>query len=96
LDDFGKPIPQTKATTGISPARRIGFRAASTPSALIGSIDENYTITVKDLAGRDLETFTGSAGEFSHAYSMPANGLFVLAIKTKHGTAMTRIVRPIN
>jgi hypothetical protein len=91
IDDKGMP------TVGVgSPSPRMrdpNFKITADASVISGTIDMDYQITVKDLAGRNLETFSGKAGAVNHAFTTNGNGVLFLNIHTASGIQTARIFR---
>jgi len=95
LTDKGVPLPGYSPTTGISapPMRAPNFKLTSNSAVLSGTIDMDYAITVKDAAGRNLESFSGKAGAVNHAFTTNTRGVLFLSLKTAYGIQTAHVVR---
>lgn len=97
LDDKGVPLPgYTPKPDAAKPApamRAPNYKLTADASVITGTIDLDYAITVKDAAGRSLETFSGKAGAVSHAFSTETRGVLYLKIRTASGIHTARVVR---
>ena len=96
LDDKGVPTPQIKKNVGVSPFGRVQYKVAATASAITGTIDQKYEITVKDAQGRKLESFSGNAGKINHAFTTSVHGVLFLSIKTARSVESLSVVRAPN
>jgi hypothetical protein len=92
LDDKGAPtsIP-TAARPAVSSPAIFSFSASAT--TLMGILDQDYTITVRDVSGRVLEGFSGKAGFVRHDFSSRVHGLLFLDIRTVSGVHSASVVR---
>lgn len=92
LDDKGKPLtgPSAARPTSSSPAV---FSFAAGATALLGMVDQDYAITVRDPAGRAWERFAGKAGAVRHDFATRASGLLFLEILTVSGVRTASVVR---
>lgn len=63
-------------------------------AALVGSLDRDYAITVRDGKGRMLERFSGKSGSFRHAFSTGVRGVLLLSVETPGGSGSFKVVRP--
>jgi hypothetical protein len=92
LDDKGKPtsIP-TAARQPVSSPAIFSFTASAT--SLMGTLDQDYAITVRDPGGRVLEEFTGKAGNVRHDFATGAHGILFLEIRTVSGAHTASVVR---
>jgi hypothetical protein len=91
----GKPLPGYEG--GVS-SNRPGvaapdFKLTASASVITGTIDKDYSITVRDISGRKLETFSGKAGAVEHPIATSALGVLFLDIKTASGVQSARVVR---
>jgi hypothetical protein len=95
LNDKGVPPPPY--TVGLrapsAPMRAPNFKLTSNSAVISGTIDMDYSITVKDAAGRSLESFSGKAGSVNHAFTTNARGILLLSLKTAHGVQTARVLR---
>jgi hypothetical protein len=93
LTDDGVPIIQPSAVSpgARSTAAARGIRAVS--GALTGNIPENFEITVRDAAGRELERFSGRAGAFHHVLGTRAQGVLLVQVRTARGVDNLRVPR---
>ena len=60
---------------------------------LSGSVDMDHTITVHDMSGRVLETFSGRAGAINYAFTSKSYGVLMLDIATANGVTHQRVSR---
>jgi hypothetical protein len=96
LSDKGIPLPgYTGGTSGVqsAPMRAPNFKLTANSAVISGTIDMDYSITVKDAAGRSLESFSGKPGAVNHAFSTNARGVLFLSIKTAFGIQTAHVVR---
>jgi hypothetical protein len=95
LTDKGVPLPAY--TVGLrapsAPMRAPNFKLTSNSAVISGTIDMDYSITVKDAAGRSLESFSGKAGPVNHAFTSNARGILLLSLKTAYGVQTARVFR---
>lgn len=97
LDDKGVPTPQKpKDPSAVAPMERVKFKLATNASAITGTIDQKYEITVKDAQGRKLESFSGNAGKINHAFTTNVHGVLFLSIKTARSVESLSVVRAPN
>jgi 3-keto-disaccharide hydrolase len=66
---------------------------AATPTALRGSIPMDYVITVSDIKGEKVETFSGKAGKMDHAFKTQTRGWLSVQVKTSQGVVTHRVMR---
>ena len=94
LDDKGIPIPQKPIPTSVAknPAL-IESRLSASATMLTGSVNSDYTISVQDLQGRVLESFSGKAGKINHAFKTNVYGMLMFRINTEHGEKSVSIMR---
>ena len=95
LDDKGIPIPQ-QAKTGSAVRSSLALvesRLSANATALTGMINMDYTISIQDLRGRTLESFSGRAGSVNHAFQTGIYGPLMLRIKTVEGIKSLRVTR---
>jgi hypothetical protein len=84
-------IPDGLAKT---PAVRApNFKLTASASTLTGTIDMDYSITVRDAVGRSLESFSGKAGAVQHQFAALSRGVLYLNIKSAFGVQTARVVR---
>lgn len=98
LDDKGVVLPgYTGGTTGnvVPPqgGHAPAFKFTASAAAITGMIDTDYSITVQDVFGRTLETFSGKAGAVQHPFTTSARGVLFLNLKTAFGIQTARVVR---
>jgi hypothetical protein len=93
LDNTGKPTITVSARKmeSINPI----YNFAADASSLAGYIDQDYTISLQDVSGKTLETFSGKAGYVRHSLTSVAHGVLFLNIRTSAGMQKARVVRPI-
>ena len=91
LTDKGEPKYPT--STYAPKASEAPFTIIATSSALIGKLDTDHEITVKDMNGRTLETFSGHAGKFNYAFTNNVHGWLSLRVKTAAGIESMRVLR---
>ena len=98
LDDNGKPVPQTPIPTGLHKQNPglIESRMSANASMLTGSVNLDYTISIQDVQGRTVETFTGKAGKVSHAFKSNVYGALMVRINTVQGEKSFRLIRNPN
>ncbi|MDB5049952.1 MAG: hypothetical protein JWO30_3023 [Fibrobacteres bacterium] len=97
LDDKGNVIPQKPLVpTAVSAVDRVKFHFSASASVLTGNIDQNYTITVKDAKGKNLESFSGTPGKVNHAFATNVRGILFLSIKTARSVESFSVVRASN
>lgn len=77
LDDQGNPPPVVVKLGIIKSGRDASISAAA--SVLSGWLDKNYTVTVRNLSGKVMESFQANAGILNHAFakSVPQGMLLV-------------------
>lgn len=94
LDDKGKPLtgPSSTGRPSSSPAV---FSFAATATGITGIVDQDYAITLRDLGGRALETFSGKAGYVRHEFATGATGILFLEIRTVSGLHTASVVRAL-
>jgi hypothetical protein len=95
LDDKGVPIPQ-KPKDGTSLRKDpslIESRLTATASMITGSMNMDYTMSVLDLKGRTLESFSGKSGAVNHAFKTNVYGPLTLRISTEHGVKTSHVTR---
>jgi hypothetical protein len=93
LKDDGSAAPFVGPTSFSSQPDLKVYGIEATASALLGAIDVDYQMTLKDMNGRMLESFSGHAGAINHAFRTSARGLMILEIKSARGIASQRISR---
>lgn len=92
LDDKGNAT--TVGVRSPAPAMRApNFKLTADASVISGTIDMDYSVTVKDASGRSLESFSGKAGAVNHALSTDARGVLFLSLRTASGIQTARVVR---
>lgn len=94
LDDNGELLSPPTGMKHTSPRMRMPeFNLAAGASMLTGTIDMDYSLTVRDAAGRLLESFSGKAGPVRHPFSTASRGVLYLNLKTASGIQNSRVVR---
>lgn len=95
LDDNGNILPGYVVGAKQPPhrMRAPNYTLASGAYALTGTIDMDYTITVRDAAGRRLESFSGRAGAVRHPFATASRGILFLDLRTAYGVQTARVVR---
>jgi len=73
--------------------RAPNYKLTANSAVISGTIDMDYSITVKDAAGRNLESFSGKPGAVNHAFSTNARGVLFLSIRTAFGVQTAHVVR---
>ncbi len=91
LDNEGKPLVTVAMRRQNNGVKSYALSAAS--GMLAGNIDEDHTITVRDMQGRVLEVFSGAAGNINYSFTSKVNGLLTLDIKTAKGITHQRVTR---
>jgi hypothetical protein len=77
----------TKAKAGFA------YDLRATLGHLVGNVDVDHTITVRDLHGKVLETFSGRAGSVNYRFKSENLGLLLIDVKTAAGTAHQQLTR---
>lgn len=92
LNDAGVP---DQVPSSLSPAvqPKFAYKVETTADALVGSIEKDFEITVKDLSGKTLESFKGRAGNFNHLLKTQTQGWLNLQIKTSSGVEYISVLR---
>ena len=98
LDKNGKPqvllakqaAGELESESDVAPEIRFSADAAG----LSGMVYADYSVTVEDLKGRTLETFSGKAGEVRHAFTTQARGVLILRLNAAGAARTYRVVRP--
>lgn len=62
---------------------------------LVGKLDLDHEITLKDVRGRTIQTLKGKAGSFSYPFAAGASGWMAMDIKTAKGVEHRSIVRDL-
>jgi hypothetical protein len=75
---------------------RVKSDIRATSHALVGEMDSDYRISIKDARGREVQVVNGSAGRFEHAFAPRANGWLTLEIKSAKGVERRSIIRDVN
>jgi hypothetical protein len=92
LDDKGAPTSVPTATRPAIPGPAL-FSFTADAASLMGNLDQDYTITVRDAGGRVLEEFSGKAGRVRHAFATRVHGLLFLDVRTVSGVHSASVVR---
>jgi hypothetical protein len=92
LTDLGVP---EESSTSLSPAYqpKFAYKVETTASSLVGTIEKDFEIVVKDLSGKTVESFKGQAGKFSHVLKTQTQGWLNLQIKTSGGVEHISVLR---
>lgn len=64
-------------------------------NTLVGSLDLDHEITIKDIRGVTVQTIKGKAGNFNYTFAPRANGLLTMQIKTAKGTEFRSLIRDV-
>ncbi len=91
MNDKGEII--NNHTVDLRPVEKSHFDIKATTSALVGSIDKDFEISVQDLNGKTIESFSGHAGNINYAFTSKAHGWLSIQIKTTNGIESTRVLR---
>jgi hypothetical protein len=94
LDDKGNPTSVPTAGRPPVPSPAI-FSFTATARTLMGSIDQDYAITIRDAGGRIVEGFSGKAGDVRHDFASDASGVLFLGIRTVSGVRTASVVRAV-
>jgi hypothetical protein len=90
LDSLGNPT-YVPVSIGRVPAKKVEYGIRVVSGALVGTINQDHQITVSDLSGRVIETFSGHAGSVNYQLgSTAAKGLLVAEIKSSLGVGHLR------
>lgn len=91
LDDNGVrtwvPSVTLRNTLNAAP----GLTAAQ--NSLQGSAEEDFTINIRDVSGKMLESFSGHAGSFQHEFASSSRGILMVEMKTAHSARTLRVTR---
>jgi hypothetical protein len=82
-------------TTAVKETGKFQHDIKSTSSALVGTVDSDYEITVQDLNGKTLESFKGAAGKVNYSFKTSAHGWLTVQVKTANGVQSTRLLRDL-
>jgi hypothetical protein len=85
-----KNIPTAVKQTG-----KFQYDIKATSSALVGTVDADFEISVQDLNGKTLESFKGAAGKVNYAFKTLAHGWLSIQVKTANGLQSTRVLRDL-
>jgi 3-keto-disaccharide hydrolase len=91
LDETGNPIGVVSTLKPDALDRGIQLKAAS--NALTGTMPLDHRIIVRDVNGRVLERFQGSAGSIHYQFSTRARGLMMVEVKTALGMSRYSVTR---
>lgn len=91
LTDDGTPIIQPTSVAGRARRAVAAGNVRVAAGVLSGSASRDYEITVRDAAGRELERFSGAAGDFHHALGARATGILLVQVKTAQGVTRYRV-----
>ncbi|HKP96208.1 MAG TPA: family 16 glycoside hydrolase [Fibrobacteria bacterium] len=69
------------------------FRIQATSTMLSGVSETSYEVTIRDLAGKVVEKFSGQPGEFQHSFTSNASGVLAVEFKTARGVHHQRVSR---
>jgi hypothetical protein len=94
LNDVGEPLVPTSSPIVVQP--KFAYKVNATGSALVGNIEKDFEIVVKDLSGKTVESFKGSAGNFSHLLKTQTHGWLNLQIKTSSGVEHISVLRSLD
>lgn len=91
-----KPLNDAgQGTVAISPVTqpKFAYKVKATGNALVGTVEKDFEIVVKDLSGKTIESFKGSAGKFSYILKTQTHGWLNLQIKTSSGVEHISVLR---
>jgi hypothetical protein len=91
LTDVGDPVAPSAISPAVQP--KFAYKVETTSNALVGSIDKDFEINVRDLSGKTLESFKGRAGNFNHLLKTQTHGLLNLQITTSSGIEYINVLR---
>lgn len=97
LTELGARVHSPPVGTESIPEGRILTDIQASANALVGFLDSDHKIRIKDMMGRTLQTVSGKAGRFEYAFVEAARkGWLTLEIKTSKGTQFRRIKRDLD
>jgi len=105
LDSLGNPLflvgscPHCTGgtSTAISPSvlKPAQYNLRVVSGYLVGSVSLDHVVIVNDLAGRQVQIFSGMAGN-NLKYAIPTSGTFIVQVRTSHGTQTLRVINGVS